>query len=320
MMADFQAPYPSKQIAFHQLLVGARATILQGALADALDKADPDVVGRELARLAPAAARRVLARAGIRDEHVFATPAVLQARPTTLGYYRLLLGVSKKAFYTTETGLRPFQAMEEKDLLRESLEDELPALCKTLNSMMAELITQLSPTVVRLDLEQLPLLTLGAQFDGGWRNGIGRAATADVFLAIRDVVEPHIASETATSLVVENASGRRVRIALASDPDVAITEQFVGGADQLNVAIEIKGGTDRSNAHNRAGEAEKSHQKVRRNARDFWTIIAMKGVDKKQLATESPTTRRWYDVAEVLGRSGSDWERFTNDLKGAIGI
>lgn len=86
------------------------------------------------------------------------------------------------------------------------------------------------------------------------------------------------------------------------------------------MAIEIKGGTDRSNAHNRAGEAEKSHQKVRKNARDFWTIIAMKGVDMKQLATESPTTRRWYDVAEVLGRSGANWDRFTNDLKGAIGI
>lgn len=167
MMADYKPPYPSKQIAFQQLLVAARTTILHGALADALEKADPDVVGRQMSRLAPAPARRVLAKAGIRDEQVFVTPAVLQAQPTTLGYYRLLLGVSKKAFYTTETGLRPFQAMEEKDLLREALEGELPALCNALNSMMAELITQLSPTVARLDLEQLPLLTLGAQSMAG---------------------------------------------------------------------------------------------------------------------------------------------------------
>lgn len=174
--------------------------------------------------------------------------------------------------------------------------------------------------MTRLDLEQLPLLTLGAQFDGGWRNGIGRAATAGVFLAIREIVEPHLTSETETTLVVQNAAGRRVRVVLASDPDVAITEEFADGPDQTNVAIEIKGGTDRSNAHNRAGEAEKSHQKVRNIARDSWTIIAMKGVEKEQLATESPTTRRWYDVAEVLGRVGSDWERFKNDLKGAVGI
>lgn len=248
------------------------------------------------------------------------TPAVLSARPTTLGYYRLLLGVSKKAFYTAGTGMSRFKAMEEKDLLRESLEIELPALCEAINAQLAEVVTQLAPQVTRADVEQLPLLTLGAQFDGGWRNGIGKVATANVFLAIREIVETHIKSETETTLVIQNAAGRRVRIVLASDPDVAITEEFEGGSDQLNVAIEIKGGTDRSNAHNRAGEAEKSHQKVKTTARDSWTIIAMKGVDREQLATESPTTRRWYDVAEVLGRTGSDWGRFANDLKGAIGI
>lgn len=189
MMTDFKPPYPSKQIAFHQLLVAARATILHGALADALNEAEPEVVSRELGRLAPTAARKLLARAGIRDEHVFATPTVLSARPTTLGYYRLLLGVSKKAFYATETGLRPFQVMEEKDRLRNTLMGELPALCKSLNAQLAEVITQLSPAVDRLDIEQLPLLTLGAQFDGGWRNGIGKTATTDMFLAIREVTD-----------------------------------------------------------------------------------------------------------------------------------
>lgn len=319
-MAEYRPPYPSKQIAFHQLLVAGRATILHDALAAALAQADPDEVGQQLSSLAPAAGRKILARAGIRDEHVFATPAVLTVRPTTLGYYRLLLGVSKKAFYTADTGLSPFLAMEEKDRLRPALINELAPLCQAMNRELAELITQVSPAVGRLDVEQLPLLTLGAQFDGGWRNGIGRAATADVFLAIRDVVEDCLVAETDKALTVQNAAGRRVRIQLASDPDVAIVEQFAGGTDQLNVAIEIKGGTDRSNAHNRAGEAEKSHQKVRGTARDSWTIIATKGVDMTQLATESPTTRRWYDVAEVLGRSGPDWHRFTNDLKGAIGI
>jgi hypothetical protein len=319
-MTKYRPPYPSKQIAFHQLLVAARATILNGALANAIGIADPDQVRRELGQLAQAPARKVLAKAGIRDEYVFATPAILRVRPTALGYYRLLLGVSKKAFYTAETGLSSFKAMEEKDLLRPSVDSELPAVCRAINDVMAELVIQLSPIVSHVDLDQLPLLTLGAQFDGGWRNGIGRAATADVFLAIREIVEPHIVSETATAIVVTNAAGRRIHIVLASDPDVAITEEFVGGTVQLNVAVEIKGGSDRSNAHNRAGEAEKSHQKVRNTARDFWTIIAMKGVDKKLLARESPTTRRWYDVAAVLGRTGPDWNCFQNDVKGAIGI
>ena len=45
-----------------------------------------------------------------------------------------------------------------------------------------------------------------------------------------------------------------------------------------------------SNAHNRAGEAEKSHQKVSTLARDLWTVISLKRVDVGALRTESPTT------------------------------
>jgi hypothetical protein len=210
--------------------------------------------------------------------------------------------------------------MEEKGLLKPVIDQDLPALCHALNSAMAELVLQLAPVVARADIDQLPLLTLGAQFDGGWRNGIGQAATANVFLAIREVVEPNITNETAVTITVKNSSGRSVKIVLASDPDVAISEQFPGAPDQMNVALEIKGGTDRSNAHNRAGEAEKSHQKVRQQARDFWTLIAMRGIDKHQLATESPTTKKWFDVTEILGRNGPDWQNFKNALRGAIGI
>lgn len=85
--------------------------------------------------------------------------------------------------------------------------------------------------------------------------------------------------------------------------------------------MEIKGGTDRSNAHNRAGEAEKSHQKAKAEGfRDFWTIIAKKGLDTEKLKRESPTTNSWFDAAQVLGREGSDWEEFRNRLAGQVGI
>ncbi|MGZ6228614.1 MAG: XcyI family restriction endonuclease, partial [Candidatus Binataceae bacterium] len=60
-----------------------------------------------------------------------------------------------------------------------------------------------------------------------------------------------------------------------SDPDLKIQEELEPGQVHNKVAIEIKGGTDKSNAHNRAGEAEKSHQKARaQEFNDFWTIIA----------------------------------------------
>src|SRR5207253_11212246 len=117
-----------------------------------------------------------------------------------------------------------------------------------------------------------------------------------------------------------NAAGRVVLISLSADPDVGIEEEFSGRLRQ-KVAIEIKGGTDKSNAHNRAGEAEKSHQKAKSEGfRDFWTIIAKKGLDVEKLKRESPTTNSWFDATQVLGREGEDWEEFRNRIAGQAGI
>jgi hypothetical protein len=313
-------PYPSKQLALHKLVVAARKTVLHEALADALGEVDPDAVQAEMKALAPSDARKLLARAGIRNEHVFATPSVLRVQPSTLGYYRLLLGTSKKSFYeNSETGLRPFKPLEEKETIPPKVADRLDELCEALNTAMAALILELDPQVTSQDLAQLPLVTLGAQLDGIYRNDIGKAATAETFLVIRELLEPYLTSESDTTLTLENSSGRLVRIVLASDPDVQIFEQFASH-ERLNVAIEIKGGSDSSNAHNRAGEAEKSHQKVRNQARDFWTVIALRQVDLKQLKRESPSTREWFNVAEILDREGPHYEKLKDLLAGAVGV
>ena len=56
---------------------------------------------------------------------------------------------------------------------------------------------------------------------------------------------------------------------LSHDPDVCVLEQ-VENRTHNKVAFEVKGGTDDSNAHNRAGEAEKSHLKAKRKGfKDF---------------------------------------------------
>jgi hypothetical protein len=107
---------------------------------------------------------------------------------------------------------------------------------------------------------------------------------------------------------------------LGSDPDISVEEE-ISGTLRKKVAIEIKGGTDKSNAHNRAGEAEKSHVKARNTGfRDFWTIIAKKGVDQGRLQSGSPTTNSWFDVAQVLGRQGPEWEEFCSRMVEVMGI
>jgi hypothetical protein len=72
---------------------------------------------------------------------------------------------------------------------------------------------------------------------------------------------------------------------------------------------------------NRAGEAEKSHQKAKNQGfRDHWTIISKAGLNIDKLQSESPTTRSWFDVAHVLGREGTDWNEFRSRFADATGI
>jgi XcyI restriction endonuclease len=71
-------------------------------------------------------------------------------------------------------------------------------------------------------------------------------------------------TERVVWLIVKNASKRKVIIALSADPDIRVQEEFEDKFPNI-LAIEIKGGTDISNAHNRAGEAEKSHRKAKKS-------------------------------------------------------
>jgi len=290
------------------------------ALSEALAKIEPTALKNELSEYIPTDLQRVLAAAGIRDEHVFPTPIILKTKPALLGYYRLLLGVPQKSFYRSDTGMSQFKRMEARGVLNETHEKLLPSLCRALGGGLADLVRQMSPAITQRDIAELPLLTLGAQFQGSNNNAIGKQAVIDAFLSIREIIKNHIAEEQEGKISVKNSAGRTVVIALAADPDVRIQEEFSGKL-QNKVAIEIKGGTDKSNAHNRAGEAEKSHQKAKGEGfRDFWTIIAKKGLDTGKLKRESPTTNSWFDAAQVLGREGDDWEEFRIRIAGQVGI
>ena len=300
--------------------MAARKTWLTDALGEALACIEPTILKGELSTFIPTDVQRILAAAGIRDEHVFPTPAILEMKPTLLGYYRLLLGVPQKTFYRSDTGMSRFKSMESRGALNENQKKALPRLCKALGTGLAELVRQMSPTITQRDVAELPLLTLGAQFQGSNNNTIGKQAVVDAFLSVREIVKDHITYEQQGKITVKNSAGRTVVIALAADRDVRIQEEFSGKL-QNKVAIEIKGGTDKSNAHNRAREAEKSLQKARGEGfRDFWTIIAKKGLEIAQLRKESPTTNSWFDAAQVLGREGEDWEEFRNRLAGQVGI
>jgi hypothetical protein len=289
-------------------------------LSDALRKIEPSILKQQITQYAPPDAQRILAGAAIRDEMVFPTPIVLEAKPTLIGYYRLRLGSPQKTFYGSATGLQRFKRMESDGVLTDRLRMALPDLCSGMSQSLAELVYQVSPQITPRDVAELPLLTFGSFLQGQNNVAIGAQATKDVFLAVADIVRAFLQKHDERLLVVKNASNRVVRITLASDPDIRIEEESEGTSIR-KVALEIKGGTDVSNVHNRAGEAEKSHQKARRRGfRDYWTIIATKGVSVDALRHESATTMSWFDAAQILGRHGSDWEDFRNRIAQAVGI
>lgn len=313
------APSAKRQIAFHQLLTGARKTWLRDGLTSAVAKVSLSDLDTELHRYAPAAGLKVLASGGIRGEFAFPTPLLLSTAPKLLGYYRLLLGQSAKSLYRTE-GWSGFKSMEAKGSLSKEQKRRLPGVCRALGVALNELVVSIAPSVSPRDLDELPLLTLGAQFQGAHSVEIGKTATAAVFVALRELLQPHIEEETASSMVIRNSAGRRVLVTLHHDPDVRIDEE-VGGSVHRKVAVEIKGGTDASNAHNRAGEAEKSHQKAKNQGyRDFWTLITLKGLDVRKLRAESPTTKEFIDLAQVLARQGTDWETFRARIATEVGV
>jgi XcyI restriction endonuclease len=312
-------PSPARQVRFYQLLVAARRQWFMDALSEALGQLDQSIVKEQIREYVPGDVQKILAAAGLRDEYVFPVPAVIETKPSLVGYYRLLLGAPQKSFYKGSTGMGRFKSMEELGTVSEKTLHLLPNFCQAMANPLAELVRQI-PKISERDLRELPLLTFGSQLQGSNNTQIGKTAMKDVFVAVKEIVARYISAATEKKLTLKNSAGRIVFIDLAHDPDVSVQEQ-VSDRTHLRVAIEVKGGTDVSNAHNRAGEAEKSHQKAkRRGFPEFWTIISKQDLELLKLQAESPTTNHWFDVAEVLAREGRDWDDFRQRLAGVCGI
>jgi XcyI restriction endonuclease len=315
----FNPPSSARQVRFYQLLIAARKQWFMDALSEALGQLDQNTVKQQIREYVPDDAQKILAATGLRDEHVFPVPVVLEAKPSLVGYYRLLLGAPQKSFYKGSTGMSRFRSMEELGTISKGARPWIPEFCRAMAQPLSEFVRGI-PKITERDLRELPLLTFGSQLQGSNNTQIGKTAMRDVFIAVKEIVARYIIAATETKLTLKNSSGRTVLITLSHDPDVRIQER-VSDQEHHKVAIEVKGGTDVSNVHNRAGEAEKSHQKAKKvGFPEFWTIISKHGLDLSKLQSESPTTNRWFDVAQVLARNGSDWDDFRQRLASACGI
>jgi hypothetical protein len=191
-------------------------------------------------------------------------------------------------------------------------------LCMSLIGTATKLLNQM--TIVELKtIRDLQLLTLGAQLRGGQNVQLGKDATAEVFSIIEKIVHDSVIEEGNQKLVLLNAAGRNVIVTFSSDPDIAVNEQTDSMSRPL-LSIEIKGGTDISNIHNRMGEAEKSHQKAKRHGFfEFWTIIGAK-IDIETAKRESQNTSYFFYLPPLRKTNTNDYKSFKNRFQSIVGI
>lgn len=308
---------PDLQVAFFHRLQLVRKSYLQDALSQTVARLRIPDIDRELAQYVGAESLTSLASFAIRGEAVFPVPVVLSANPLLLGYYRLLFGLSQKEAYNKGPFGR-FKRLEERGDMPDRLKGELSLLCGSLIKTGESLLRGISPVTIQ-GLHDLQLLTLGAQFRGSENVRIGEAAALEVFNLIKVLARRYVTDATDRSLVLKNAAGRAVLIEVASDPDLRITETNDTGARPI-VSIEIKGGRDVSNVHNRIGEAEKSHQKARKlGFLEFWTILRSR-VDDSRARQESPTTSHFFHLDQIAKTGTVEAKKFRAHLTSLLGI
>ena len=317
-MKELPVLIPALQIGFAQRLQLAKETYLLPALLTQVGNLDIGILDSELLEYAGKERLAFMAKHGLRGELLFPVPYLLKMSPRLLGYYRLVLGFSQKEFYKSPFGR--FKSLEEHGKVSEKTEKMLPALCESLIES-AWLLAQGLPEISDQAFHELTLLTLGPQFRGSRNVNLGVEAIELVFALIKTIVASAIIDEGKNYLVIESAAGRKYRIELAPDPDIAIRQVLHSGMMRNRIAIEVKGGTDFSNIHNRLGEAEKSHQKAKAQGfTEFWTVVNVSNIRKTHWQRETPTTTELFYLSELLDKSSFAFQKFREYLIAELGI
>lgn len=317
MSNSFPVLLPDLQISFNYRLKTIKDLYFHEALALTLSKLQISDIDNQLSSLVSAGSLNKLAQFSLRGEAIFPIPLLLIQNPFLLGYYRLLLGFSQKEFFS-KGPFGKFKLMENKGIVTPKAINEIDALCKSLIKSAEIFVKEIDAFSLPL-IQELQLLTVGPLFRGSMNNTYGQVATQKTFVIIKDMVKNYIVATTPTSIDIKNDSGRFVTIAFSPDPDIEITERFANGNRGL-VSIEIKGGRDISNIHNRIGEAEKSHQKAKKRGHfEFITILNV-DFDYSVLKSESPTTSHFYNLDSLSDKSTDEFSNFNDTLSSILSI
>lgn len=308
---------PNLQISFYFKLEKIREFYLHNALKKTVAELSIKTIDQQLSQYVQPSHLKKVASFGLRGEVFFPVPYIIESNPFLLGYYRLLFGFSQKEFYN-KGPFGKFKKLEDQSTITENTKKSIEALCISLIKT-AQIIVDSIDDISLSIIHDLQLLTVGPQLRGSENTRLGQDAHKEVYNIIKEITSKYLKEATARTLILENESGRIVVIEFASDPDIRITEKLPSRIRSV-VSIEIKGGTDASNIHNRLGEAEKSHQKAKKlGFFEFWTIIRVP-LDENLAKRESPTTSHFFQLDGLSDPTSSEYSSFRDLLGSLIGI
>jgi hypothetical protein len=317
MSSKYPSILPELQVSFYFRLQTIKDLYFHESLKNTIKELDIRNIDSELSKFVSSKNLTKLAEYSLRGEAVFPIPMILKSNPFLLGYYRLLYGFSQKEFYSKGPFGR-FKIMEDKGKLTAQAEPEIEELCSSLIYSAEKLILDIGSISLQT-ITELQLLTVGPQLRGSLNNKYGQAATQKTFNLIKSLISKYIIHSTQNSFEIKNDSGRKVSIRFSSDPDIEIVEKLSAGERGL-ISVEIKGGRDYSNIHNRIGEAEKSHQKAKRRGHfEFMTILSV-DVDYAILRNESPTTNHFFNLDRLSDNTSTEFLNFQDILTSILGI
>ena len=317
MSNNFPVLVPDLQVSFYYRLKNIKDLYFHNSLKNTIKELSVKEVDEQLSQYVTNKSLQKLAQFSLRGESFFPVPIILMKNPLLLGYYRLLYGFSQKTFYSSNA-FGSFKNMEEKGKLTNKTDGDLVGLCKCLVQTAESLVNEMDEFTIST-ITELQLLTVGPQLRGSKNNEYGQVAAQKTFNLIKALVKEYIVTATSTSIEISNDSGRLVNISFSADPDIEITEQMSGGRRGL-VSIEIKGGRDISNIHNRIGEAEKSHQKAKKRGYfEFITILSV-DIDYKVLGEESPTTSHFFNLDKLMDESSIEYSKFKDLISSIVSI
>ncbi|MBC7265334.1 MAG: XcyI family restriction endonuclease [Chloroflexi bacterium] len=231
---------------------------------------------------------------GIRPVIVFAHPFVLKTVPGSVGYYRMLAMVSQKSMNRVGFPVSRYEAG------RNSPDSETgTAIAKHLNRVISRLIE----LDAQLDAREFDLwrgMTAGSQAQGSWQNTKGNR----VDVIIKGILQRRLREKRLVLREKEDGSTMELRdgrvVIFADEPDVAIYQD-----DEIQAAVEIKGGIDPAGVLERIGAAIKSLRRAREENPRSTTILVLQGVSITEKAMEDLEINRdsvtdWFTIENVL--------------------